>query len=72
MEKALSSARIALLYEDEAAHISYMVLTLSKDGTLSEVNGNNIGFSKYVSFFREFLNMIKSFMIRLQQKFKPL
>ena len=30
-----------MLYEDEADKVSYMVLTLDKDGNLSEINGNN-------------------------------
>ncbi|MBR5113143.1 MAG: exo-alpha-sialidase [Clostridia bacterium] len=37
----LTDGRLALLYEDEAAHISYMILDIAGDGSLSEINGNN-------------------------------
>lgn len=37
----LSDGLIALLYEDEPAHLRYMLLRLSPDGTLSEINGEN-------------------------------
>ena len=37
----LADGNIAILYENEAARISYMILTLDKDGNLSEINGNN-------------------------------
>ena len=42
----LSDGRLALLYEDEASHINYMVLTMDETGALSELNGNNIAFNK--------------------------
>ena len=37
----LADGNIGILYENEAARISYMILTLDKDGNLSEINGNN-------------------------------
>lgn len=37
----LADGNIAILYENEASRISYMILTLDKDGNLSEINGNN-------------------------------
>ena len=37
----LADGNIGMLYEDEADKVSYMVLTLDKDGNLSEINGNN-------------------------------
>lgn len=37
----LSDGNFALYYEDEPAHISYKVITLLSDGTLSEINGND-------------------------------
>ena len=37
----LSDGNIALYYEDEPAHITYKIFTLSADGIISEINGNN-------------------------------
>ena len=37
----LADGNIGILYENEASRISYMILTLDKDGNLSEINGNN-------------------------------
>ena len=37
----LADGNIGMLYEDEAAQVSYMVLNLDKDGNISEINGNN-------------------------------
>lgn len=42
----LQNGNIAYLYEDEAAHIQYKILTVSADGTLSEINGDNCAFNK--------------------------
>lgn len=37
----LADGNIGMLYEGKADEITYMVLTLDKDGNLSEINGNN-------------------------------
>ena len=37
----LKDGNIGLLYEGKADEVTYMVLTLDKDGNLSEINGNN-------------------------------
>ncbi len=37
----LQDGNFAVAYEDEPAHISYKILTLSADGIISEINGNN-------------------------------
>ena len=59
----LSDGRLALLYEDEAYHISYMILEISGDGSLSEINGNNCAESFDESFLpiRNFFARILSF-----------
>lgn len=46
----LENGNIALLYEDEASHINYMVLSLDESGRLSEINGQNIAFDEEESF----------------------
>ncbi len=37
----LSDGNFAVYYEDEPAHISYKILTLSSEGVISEINGDN-------------------------------
>ena len=41
----LADGNFGYLYEDEPAHISYMVFSLSETGIISEINGNNSGYS---------------------------
>lgn len=46
----LSDGNFGLLYEDQPYQISYMILTLSEEGELSEINGNNIEYEKNETF----------------------
>lgn len=65
----LSDGNFGLLYEDAAAHISYMVLSVSDDGTVGEINNNNAEieekeqtiWEKIVSFFKNIIVMIQKF-----------
>ncbi len=59
----LADGRLALLYEDEPAHISYKILNIAKDGTLSEINGIDCVESFDESFLpvRNFFAKILSF-----------
>ncbi len=58
----LADGRLALLYEDEPAHISYMILEIAEDGSLGEINGNNCtesfdeGFLPIRNFFAKILS----------------
>lgn len=61
----LADGNIGYLYEDEAAHISYMILTLDDDGTLSEINGNDHQYVDNADFGQKFL----SFLIEILVKF---
>lgn len=60
----LSDGNFAYLYEDEPAHISYMILSLDDSGQLTEINGKNIEFNKnqsekaVMSFFRNAKNKL--------------
>ena len=65
----LSDGNIGILYEDEAAHISYMVLTVSDSGELSEINGNNIDYQYNPDFWRKLLDAIKEIIVKLQVLF---
>ena len=65
----LSDGNIGILYEDEAAHISYMVLTVSDSGELSEVNANNIDYKYSPDFWRRLLDAIKEIIVKLQVLF---
>lgn len=67
----LSDGNFGLLYEDEAAHISYMVLSLSDDGTISEINNNNnsIEIEDNQTFWEKIVNFFKEIIVRLQMFF---
>jgi len=46
----LSDGNFGLLYEDEPAHIQYMIFSVSDKGEITEINGNNISFvEKYTA-----------------------
>ena len=40
----LSDGNFAVFYEDEAAHLKYTVFSVSEDGTIDEINGENLDF----------------------------
>ena len=40
----LSDGNFAVFYEDEAAHLKYTVFSISADGVINEINGENIDF----------------------------
>lgn len=45
----LADGNFAVFYEDEAAHLKYTVFSVSDDGTISEINGENIDFKEDTS-----------------------
>lgn len=53
----LSDGNFAILYEDEASHIQYMVLTMDEKGNLSEINNENPSFSGEQSFLDKIRNL---------------
>lgn len=57
----LSDGNFAILFEDEAAHIQYMVLSMDENGKLTEVNNNNLSFSGELSF----LDKLRSFFFKI-------
>ena len=65
----LADGNIGYLFEDEAAHISYMILTLADDGTLSEINGNNAEFVGEQSVWHQILDYLKSILLKFYQMF---
>lgn len=40
----LSDGNFAVFYEDEAAHLKYTVFSMADDGTINEINGENLDF----------------------------
>lgn len=40
----LSDGNFAVFYEDEAAHLKYTVFNVADDGTINEINGENLDF----------------------------
>ncbi len=57
----LRDGKLALLYEDEASHINYMILAVDEAGGLSEINGNDIQYNKK----ERILQRIKRFLYRI-------
>jgi len=65
----LADGNIGYLYEDEAAHISYMVLTLADDGTLSEINGNNHQYVDNADFGQKILGFLVEILVKFLTMF---
>lgn len=65
----LAEGNIGYLYEDQAYHISYMVLTIDDNGTLSEINGNNIEFAGEKSIWNQILDFLKSLLLKFYVMF---
>lgn len=42
----LSDGNFAVLFEDEAAHLKYTVFSVSDDGVINEINGENVDFKE--------------------------
>ena len=40
----LSDGNFAVFYEDEAAHLKYTIFSVADDGTINEINGENLDF----------------------------
>ena len=64
----LDDGNFGLLYEDEAAHIQYMIFSVDEEGKISEINGNNFEgtikltfWQKFVKFFKDLFNNILAF-----------
>lgn len=68
----LADGNIGYLYEDEAAHISYKILTLADDGTLSEIGGNNLDYTKKPSAAIQLRLFFRALLVKLQLLFKVL
>ncbi len=61
----LADGNFGYLYEDEAAHVQYMIFSLDEEGNISEINGDNYegtvkltGWQKFVKFFKDLFNNI--------------
>ncbi len=65
----LADGNYGFLFEDEAAHVRYMILTMDGEGVLSEINGENFDYErkpytlwdKIVIFFKALLIEIQKF-----------
>lgn len=68
----LADGKIALLYEDEPYHIAYMILDIADDGSVSEINGNNIQFKEDGNVLRKIGTWFKKIIVRLQMCFKTI
>lgn len=45
----LPDGNFAVFYEDEAAHLKYTIFTVSDDGKINEINGENLDFKPDLS-----------------------
>lgn len=61
----LADGNLGYLYEDEAAKISYSVLTVSDDGSVSEINGNNASFDEDSDLGHKILNFLRDILVRV-------
>ena len=61
----LADGNIGYLYEDEAAHISYSILALADDGTLSEINGNNHEYVDNTPVGQKILNFFRDLLVKI-------
>ncbi len=55
----LADGNIGYLYEDQASHISYSILTIDEDGLISEINGDNIEYDSSVSAWDKFVLFVR-------------
>ena len=61
----LADGNFAILYEDEAAHIKYMIFTVADDGTISEINGENAEISENLTVWQKIERFFKQFFSKL-------
>lgn len=67
----LSDGNFGYLFEDEAAKISYKILTLDDEGNLSEINSENCDdyTEKELSFWEKIVAFFKDICLKLQKFF---
>lgn len=65
----LSDGNFGYLYEDEPAHISYMILSLSDSGMLSEINGNNSGYLYNPDDKTRLKNKLRNILVKILSVF---
>jgi hypothetical protein len=65
----LSDGNFGYLYEDEPAHISYMILSLSDSGMLSEINGNNSGYLYNPDDKTKLKNKLRNILVKILSVF---
>lgn len=65
----LSDGNIGFLYEDKPSHIQYMILKLSDDGKLSEINGDNVIYKYNPTVSEKRMNTFRRFISKLMFAF---
>lgn len=66
----LSDGNIGYLYEDDAAKISYAVLSISSDGKVSEINGNNASFEADSNVWHKIVDFLRAILVKLLVRFE--
>lgn len=65
----LADGNIAILYEDEAAHITYAILVMDDAGNLNEINNNNNDIvDSSINFFQKIIKFFKDIFAQILQK----
>lgn len=68
----LKDGNFGILYEDEAAHISYLVFSIDENGNISEVNGNDPKLNdtaKQLTFWQKIVKFFKDIIFKIQKFF---
>lgn len=64
----LKDGNFGILYEDEAAHISYLVFSIDEKGNINEINGNNPvteDEAPRLTFWQKIVNFFKTLFAKL-------
>lgn len=70
----LADGNFGYLFEDEAAKVSYKILSLSDDGTITEINGDNCEDykAKELSFWDKVAAFFNNIILKLQKLFNAI
>ncbi len=62
----LPDGNFAVFYEDEAAHLKYTVFSVTDDGTINEINGDNLDFKPDLSAKAKRSTSFKRFVAKIK------
>ncbi len=62
----LADGNFAVFYEDEAAHLKYTIFSVADDGTINEINGENLDFKPDLSAKAQRSTSFKRFVAKIK------